>query len=65
MILKTKRRFKSERHNVFTAEIGKTALYSNDNKRMQSIYSIETYVYGTSKNVVSKKKEIKCKNNII
>ena len=32
---------------------------------MQSIYSIETYVYGTSKNVVSKKKEIKYKNNII
>ena len=31
---------------------------------MQSIGLIETYTYGTSKNLVSKKKEIKC-NNII
>ena len=31
---------------------------------MQSIDSIETYVYVTSKNLVSEKEEIKC-NNII
>ena len=31
---------------------------------MQSIDSIETYAYGTSKDQVSEKKEIKC-NNII
>ena len=31
---------------------------------MQSIDSIETYTYGTSKNLVSDKDEIKC-NNII
>ena len=31
---------------------------------MQSIGSIETYAYGTSKDLVSGKKEIKC-NNII
>ena len=31
---------------------------------MQSIDLIETYTYGTSKNLVSEKKEIKC-NNII
>ena len=29
---------------------------------MQSIYSIETYAYGTSKPLVSKKEEIKCNN---
>ena len=29
---------------------------------MQSIDSIETYAYGTSKNLVCKKEEIKCKN---
>ena len=32
--------------------------------RTQSIDSIETYVYGTSKDLVSEKEEIKC-NNII
>ena len=31
---------------------------------MQSIYSIESYAYGMNKNIVPKKKEIKC-NNII
>ena len=31
---------------------------------MQSIESIETYAYGTSKDLVSEKEEIKC-NNII
>ena len=35
---------------------------SNDNKRMQSIDSIETY--GTSKDLLSNKEKIKC-NNII
>ena len=35
-----------------------------DHKRMQSIDSIETYAYGTSKDVVSEKQGIKC-NNII
>ena len=37
---------------------------SNDNKRMQLTDSIETYAYGTSKDVVSKKEEIKCSNII-
>ena len=31
---------------------------------MQSIDSIEAYAYGTSKNIVSKKEEIKCDNII-
>ena len=51
-------RFKIERHNVFTEEINKIALSSNDDKRMQSIDSIETYAYGTSKHLVSENKEI-------
>ena len=33
-ILKTQQRFKSERHNVFTEGINKTASSSNDDKRM-------------------------------
>ena len=61
LILKTQQRFKSEMHNK---EMNKTALSSNDDKRKQSIDSIETYTYGTSKDVVSDKGEIKC-NEII
>ena len=39
-------------------------LSSNDDKRMQWIYSILKYAYGTSKDLVSKKEIIQC-NNII
>ena len=50
---------------MFTHEINKIALSSNNDKRMQqSVDSIETYAYGTSKDLVSKKEEIKY-NNII
>ena len=48
-MLKTQQKFKSERHNVSTKEINKITLSSNDDKRMHSIDSIETYAYGTSK----------------
>ena len=58
--LKTHRRFKSENYNGFTEEINKTALSSNDDKRMQSIGLAETYPYGTSKDLVSEKEKIKC-----
>ena len=51
-------------HNIFTEEINKINLISNDNKRTQSIDSIERYAYGKSKNLVSEKEEIKCNNTI-
>ena len=44
-------------HNVFTEEISKTALSSNDNKIMQSIDSIETHAYGANKYLVSENEE--------
>ena len=64
LILKTEQRFKSEKHNAFTGEISNIALSSNDDKRMQSVDSIEIYAWGTSKDLVFKKEEIKF-NNII
>ena len=39
LILKTQQRFKGEKHDVFTEEINKIALSSNDDKRMQPIDS--------------------------
>ena len=63
-LLKIQQRLKSERHTVFTEKINKIALGSNDDKRIQSIDSIKTCAYGTSKDLVSDKEEIKC-NNII
>ena len=43
-------------NNLFTEEINKIALSSNDDKKMQSIDSTETYAYGTSKDIVIEKK---------
>ena len=60
LILKTQQRFKSEKYNAFTEEINKIALISNDDKWIQSIDSIETNAYRKSKDLISKKEEIKC-----
>ena len=64
LILKTQQRFKNKRHNVFTAEINEIALSLNDDQRIQSINSIETYAHGTSKDLLCKKEKIKCHNII-
>ena len=61
---KTQKRFKSERCNVFPEEINRIALSANDDKRMQSFNSIETYAYGASKGLVSEKEDDKYKNII-
>ena len=42
IILKLQQRFKSEAHNVYTEEINKIALSSNDNKRLQTFDKITT-----------------------
>ena len=51
MFVIEKKRFRSEKH-VFTEEINKTALSSNDDKKMQSIDSIEIYADGTNKHLI-------------
>ena len=43
VVLKSQKRFKSERHNVYTEEVNKIALSSNDDKRLQIYDGITTY----------------------
>ena len=62
MLLKAQQRFKNEKHNLFTDKLIKIPLTANDNKRMQSIASIEAYMYGTSKDLLCEEKK---SNNII
>ena len=57
LTLKTQQRFKIERHNVFTKERNGIAISSNDEKRLQSIDSIETYGHGMSKDLIWKKEK--------
>ena len=53
IISQTQQRFKNEIKNVFTEEANKIYLSSNNDKRMQTIDSIETYAYGMSKDLVN------------
>ena len=46
VILKSQQRFKSELHNVYTEEVNKIALSSNDHKRVWTSNKITTYPYG-------------------
>ena len=56
---KIQRRFKIERHNVFfTEEVNEIALKPNDDKRIQSVDSIETYAHGMSKDLIWQKEKI-------
>ena len=53
IISQTQQRFKNEIKNVFTEEVNKIYLSSNNDKRVQTIDSIETYAYGMSKDLVN------------
>ena len=48
IILKSKRRFKNDYHNVCTERINKIALSSNDDKRLQTFDKTTTYPYGAN-----------------
>ena len=47
-ILKSQVTFKSDHHNVYTEEVNKIALNSNDDKRLQTFDRVTTYPYGTN-----------------
>ena len=54
----------SETNNVFTGKISKIALSTNDDKIIKSIDSIETYEYGTIKDIVIEKEGSRSKRYI-
>ena len=63
-ILKLQQRFKSDRHNLYTEEVNKIALSSNDNKRLQTFDRVTTYPYETNAFKVCESKmlnKINCK----
>ena len=48
IMLKPHQRFKSDHHDVYTEEVNKIALSSNDDKRLQTHGKITLYRYGTN-----------------
>ena len=47
-VYRSQERFKSYYHDVYTEEVNKIALSSNDDKRLRTSDRITTYLYGTS-----------------
>ena len=47
-IMRLQLTFKGDHHNVYTEEINKIALNSNDNKRLKKFDRVTTYPYGTN-----------------
>ena len=48
IILKSRQRFKSEAHNVYTEEINKIVLSINDDKTLQTFDRTTSNPYGTN-----------------
>ena len=48
IILQSQQRFKSDHDNVYTEQINKIVLSSNDDNRLQTFDKITTYLYGTN-----------------
>ena len=59
-IMLSQLRFKSDHHNVYTEEVYKFALNSNNNKRLQTFDRITTYTYGTNAFKLLKYVKVKC-----
>ena len=58
-IFRSKQRFKSKVHNIFTEEATKIALSSNDHKRLQNFGGIASYPYGINAGKVCKAELLK------
>ena len=54
-VYRSQQRFKSYNHDVYTEEVNKIALSSNDDKRLQTSNRIKTYPYGTSEMMMRNK----------
>ena len=48
IIIRSQQRFRSYNHKVYTEEVNKIALSSNDDKRIQTFDKVTTFPYGTN-----------------
>ena len=48
VIIKSQQKFRSDHHRVYTEEVNKIALSSNDDKRIQTFDKVTTLPYGTN-----------------
>ena len=48
VIVRSQQRFRSDHHRIYTEEVNKIALSSNDDKRIQTFDKVTTFPYGTN-----------------
>ena len=67
IILKTKQRFKSDHHKVYTEEVNKIELSSDDDKESQTFDKVTIYPYGANTFKVSENEMMKklCKLSVL
>ena len=51
-VYRSQERFKSYYHDVYTEEVNKIALSSNDDEKLQTSNKITTYPYGTNEMII-------------
>ena len=65
VLLRSQQRFRSDHHKVYTEEVNKIALRSNDDKRIQTFDKVTTYPYGTNVFKVCENKMLLKKNKVM
>ena len=65
VLYRSKQRFRSDQHKVYTEEVNKIALSSNDDKRMQAFDRVSTYPYGANVFKVSENEMLLKKNKVM
>ena len=64
VLIRSQHRFRSDHQKVYTEEVNKIALSSNDDKRIQTFDKVTTYPYGTNVFAVCKN-EMLLKNKVM
>ena len=62
---RSQQRFRSDHHKVYTEEVNKIALSSNDDKRIQTFDKVTTYPYGTNVFKVCENETLLKKNKVM
>ena len=65
VLYRSQQRFRSDHHTVYTEEVNKIALSSNDDKRIQTFDRITTYLYGINVFKVCENEMLLKKNKVM
>ena len=65
VLYRSQQRFRSDHHKMYTEEVNKIALSSNDDKRIQTFDRVTTYPYGTNVFTVCENEMLLKKNKVM